>query len=298
MTNINRQISTKVSPRIKKSVQGKFEYYELIGLTKEPFSMAPDPEFFYQTKAHGECLNRLEISLRLTRGLHVVVGDIGTGKTTLSRSLMGRFVDFGKDYKFYLILDPTWTTPRQFLLYLKKMFGIKDRENTLAAIKNQIEHFLMDNALNGAKKIVLIIDEGQKMRSNQIEIIRTLLNFETNDTKLIQVIIFAQPEFQKLLDNVKNFKDRIAFGYILTPLDLKDTVKLIDYRLKISKIDIKKKIFTKSAKELIYEHTKGYPRQIVKMCHNLIIDMLIAERSMVDSTAILSRLRAAELHYV
>jgi len=236
--------------------------------------------------------------LRLTRGLHIVIGDIGTGKTTLSRSLMGRFVNFGKDYNFYLILDPTWTTPRQFLLYLKKMFGIKEKENTLAAIKNQIEHFLMDKALTEQNNIVLIIDEGQKMRRNQIEIIRTLLNFETNDTKLIQVIIFAQPEFQTLLDRAQNFKDRIAFGYILKPLDLKDTIKLIDYRLKVAHMDNISGIFTKNAKELIHEHTRGYPRQIVKMCHNLIIDMIIAGRTKVDNTAILTRLRAAELFYV
>ncbi|MFH2049135.1 MAG: phage tail protein, partial [bacterium] len=101
------------------------EYYEIIGLTKEPFSMAPDPDFFYQSRSHGECLNRLEISLRLNRGLNIIIGDIGTGKTTISRLLLRRFVDFGKNYKFYLILDPTWKDNQEFLMYLQKLFGIK-----------------------------------------------------------------------------------------------------------------------------------------------------------------------------
>ena len=100
------------------------EYYEVLGLSMEPFSMTPDPKFFYHTKQHGECLNRLEISLRLNRGLNLIMGGIGTGKTTLSRLLLGRFVEFGKKYKFYLILDPTWENNREFLIHLIKLFGI------------------------------------------------------------------------------------------------------------------------------------------------------------------------------
>jgi general secretion pathway protein A len=185
------------------------EYYELLGLVKEPFSMAPDPEFFYQSKYHGECLNRLEISLRLNRGLNVVMGGIGTGKTTLSRLLLGRFVEFGRDYQFHLILDPTWKDNYEFLLYLKKMFGISKKGNLQIDIMNQIEHYLIDTAIKSKKRIVLIIDEGQKMGPEQLEIIRTLLNFETNDMKLIQVIIFTQPEIQELLDKHENLRTEL-----------------------------------------------------------------------------------------
>ncbi len=276
----------------------KMGYYELIGLQREPFSMAPDPEFFYQSKSHGECLDRLEISLRLNRGLNVVIGGIGTGKTTLSRLLLGRFVDFGKDYKFFLILDPTWKDNFEFLLYLKKMFGLPEGEGLQTEMMDQIEHYLIDAALKLQRRIVLVIDEGQKMGSNQLEIIRTLLNFETNETKLIQVIIFAQPEIRALLDKHENFKDRIAFGYLIPPMDLEDTMQFIDHRLRVAGLPVGEEIFTTKAKELIYEETKGYPRKIVIMCHRLIIDMLIHQKKRIGSDDVFERLKTSDPFHV
>lgn len=274
------------------------DYYELIGLTKEPFSMAPDPEFFYHSRSHGVCLNRLEISLRLNRGLNVIIGGIGTGKTTLSRLLLGRFVDFGKDYRFFLVLDPTWEDNIEFLLYLKKMFGIQEKSNLQTDMMDQIEHYLIDSSLKSRQRIVLIIDEGQKMGPEQLEIIRTLLNFETNEKKLIQVIIFGQPELQSLLNKHESLRDRIAFGYSIPPMDLEDTVKFIDHRLSVAGLKDDEKIFTRKAKELIYEKARGYPRKIVILCHHLIIDMLIEERAKIDSNVVFERMKASDPFYV
>lgn len=273
------------------------DYYELIGLTKEPFSMAPDPEFFYESRCHGECLNRLEISLRLNRGLNVIIGGIGTGKTTLSRMLLGRFVDFGKDYKFSLILDPTWKDNLAFLSYLKKMFGIEGNSSLQTEMMDQVENYLIDSSLNSKKRIVLIIDEGQKMGPDQLEIIRTLLNFETNETKLIQVIIFGQLELQSLLHKHHNLKDRVAFGYSIPPMDLEDTVRFIDHRLRIAGLRDGEEVFTYEAKEMIYEKSCGFPRQIVVLCHHLIIDMMIGERSRIDSNAVFERMRTSNPFY-
>ncbi len=274
------------------------EYYEIIGLTKEPFSMAPDPEFFYQSESHGECLNRLEISLRLNRGLNVVIGGIGIGKTTLSRLLLGRFVDFGRDYKFFLILDPTWKDNFEFLFYLKKMFGVREESNLQTEAMDKIEHYLIDSVIKAKKKIVLVIDEGQKMGPAQLEILRTLLNFETNETKLIQVIIFAQPEFQDLLDKHENFRDRVAFGYVITPMCLEDTINFIDYRLSVAGLPDGESIFTKGAKELIHEKTRGYPRKIVVLCHYLIIDMLISQKKKIGSEEVFERMKTSNPFHV
>ena len=136
------------------------------------------------------------------------------------------------------------------------------------------------------------------MGSNQLEIIRTLLNFETNETKLIQVIIFAQPEIRTLLDKHENFKDRIAFGYLIPPMDLEDTMKFIDHRLRVAGLTVGEEIFTTKAKELIYEETKGYPRKIVVMCHRLIIDMLIHQKKRIDSDDVFERLKASDPFHV
>lgn len=259
------------------------EYYEIIGLKKEPFSMAPEPEFFFQSKSHGECLDRLEISLRLNRGLNVVIGGIGTGKTMLSRLLLGRFVEFGENHKFHLILDPTWDSSSEFLQYLSKMFGLEGNFSQHSDMMDQIEHYLIDSSIHSKRNNVLIIDEGQKMGPNQLEIIRMLLNFETNDSKLIQVIIFAQHEIKELLNKHENFKDRIAFGYEIKPLDLEDTIGFINHRVAVAGLPKDEELFKKKAIEVIHEETKGYPRKIVRICHQLIIEMILNKRENISS---------------
>jgi len=268
-------------------------YYETIGLDQEPFSMAPSPEFFYRSKSHGECLNRMEISLRLNRGLNVIIGDIGMGKTTLSRLLLGRFIEFGENYKFYLILDPTWKDTTEFLIYLHKLFGITGPTTYRAEMMDRIEHFLIDVSVKEQKKIVLIIDEGQKMGAEQIEIIRTLLNFETNDQKLIQVIIFAQPELQTVIDEHPNFRDRIALGYQIPPLGQKDTIEFINHRLRVAG-DKEGILITQEAKEMIYQETKGYPRKIVVFAHSLIIDMITAGKKEVNAAMVYERIKSPD----
>ncbi|MBU0529471.1 AAA family ATPase [bacterium] len=270
----------KYIPRVEKGVR---DYCKLLGLTREPFSMAPEPDFFYQSKQHRECLNHLEISLRLNRGLHVVVGGIGTGKTAISRLLLDRFTDYEGDYTFFLILNPTWRNNQEFLIHLKKMFDIRDESNLVTDMMNQIEHFLIDYATKYNKRIVMIIDEGQKMGPNQLEIVRSLLNFETNSMKLIQFAIFAQPEFIDTLNTMENFKDRITYMFNINNIDDEDTRGLIDHRLKIAGLSDGRELFTENAKNLIYKYTRGFPRKIIVTCHNLLIDMLIIGKSKVDA---------------
>ncbi|MCF6237822.1 MAG: AAA family ATPase, partial [Candidatus Marinimicrobia bacterium] len=162
---------------------------------------------------------------------------------------------------------------------------------------NQLENFLIDTAIKKGKQIVLIIDEGQKMGAEQIEVIRTLLNFETNSRKLIQVVIFAQPEFKEVIDAHENFKDRIAFGARIPPLDREDTILFVDFRVNEAGYEGEKPLFSQEAKEMIFQHTGGYPRKIVNMCHHLIVDMLVYNNKVVDGAAVLSRINSDENNY-
>ncbi|MCJ7802832.1 MAG: hypothetical protein MUP82_10795, partial [Candidatus Marinimicrobia bacterium] len=147
----------------------------------------------------------------------------------------------------------------------------------------QIEHFLIDYATKYNKRIVMIIDEGQKMGPNQLEIVRSLLNFETNSMKLIQFAVFAQPEFIDTLNTMENFKDRITYMFKINNIDNEDSSGLIDHRLKIAGLSDGRELFTENAKNLIFKYTKGFPRKIVVTCHNLLIDMLITGKSKVDA---------------
>ncbi|HAE87463.1 TPA: hypothetical protein DCG86_05510, partial [Candidatus Marinimicrobia bacterium] len=172
------------------------EYFEIVNLKKEPFSITPDPYYFYESEIHKECLNLLEIAVRTRRGLSVVIGGIGTGKTTLSRILLRRFYNYDPRFEFYLILDPSWNSELDFLKYLIDLFDIPEKGDSIVVCKDIIENYLYEKGVEEKKVLVLVIDEGQKISSENLELIRTLLNYETNQYKLIQVIFFAQPEFR------------------------------------------------------------------------------------------------------
>lgn len=116
-------------------------YFSALGLEKEPFSTSPDPEFLYHSSSHTTALKRLEIAIRLRRGLCLVLGDVGTGKTTLSRALLQSFKD-DTDYIFHMILDPSYKSEFQFLLTLVKMFGITPEFKSTLDFKEALEKYL------------------------------------------------------------------------------------------------------------------------------------------------------------
>jgi general secretion pathway protein A len=260
------------------------DYYKILNFEMEPFSNSPDPGLFYNSVQHLEALQKLEISIRLKRGLNVVTGDIGTGKTTLSRQLIQK-ISNDESIKFYLVLDPGFSSTVSFLKYLlhlfqpEKEYSSNDENVLKEIIKEHIFTYGVDKNIN----IVFIIDEGQKLSLSCIEILRELLNFETNDQKLIQIIILAQKEFDHSLEQVVNFQDRVNFYYRLNPLNFKDSKRLIDYRL--DRCFVKGKnttLFTPFAYFLIYMATKGFPRKIVTLCHQIMLSLIIKNKSKAD----------------
>ena len=257
------------------------DYFKLSNFEKEPFSNTPDPGLFYHSKQHLDALQQLEISVRLKRGLNVVLGDIGTGKTTLSRQLIQKISD-DEDIEYYLILDPGFDSPRSFLIHLLSVFQ-KDEchedadENQL---KEQIKKYLFAKGVDKGINIVVIIDEGQKLSLDCIEILRELLNFETNEHKLLQIVIFAQKEFKSSLDKVQNFKDRINLFYRLNPLNFKESKGLIQYRLrKCLPRGEDSSFFSGFGYYLVYRTSQGFPRRIVNLCHQIILSMIMQNRS-------------------
>jgi general secretion pathway protein A len=258
------------------------DYTTLLNLKKEPFSISPDPSFFYYSKDYQECLQKLELSIRLRRGLNIILGDVGTGKTTLSRALIQLFQGY-EEFRFHLILDPSFNSEYEFLLTLIKIFNIPvPEEKTVLAFKEAIRTNLLREGLERKRIVVLIIDETQKMDYPFLELLRDFLNFETNEYKLLQLVLLGQMEFLEKIKGKNNFMDRVNMIYFLKPLNLADTREMIEFRLRKAGYFSKDPLFTKDAYRKIHSYSQGFPRKIVNLCHHCLLLMLIKKQRIVD----------------
>lgn len=260
-------------------------YYKLLGLEKEPFSTSPDPEFFFRSTAHETAIKRLEISIRLRRGLNLILGDVGTGKTTLLRTLLQTFKG-EEDFIFHMILDPSHKSEFQFLLSFVRMFGINPGFRSTLDFKEALEKYLFQKGVEENKTIILLIDEGQNISTENLEVLRTLLNYETNEYKLLQLVIMAQVELLERLKRIRNFKDRITLKYTINPLDEEETSQMIDFRLKKAGFSGQNSLFTGEAIKEIYEQTQGYPRKIAILCHDALETIVMREQFVVGAEVI------------
>jgi len=260
-------------------------YYRILGLKREPFSTSPDPLFFYKSSEHMAALMRIMIEIRLKRGLSVILGDVGTGKTTLCRKLLQMF-KVREDVEFYIILDPGYETEKLFLSALIKTFGlISDtiiEEINILDYRERLKDFLFKKGVEEGKTVVLLIDEAQKMNAASLEALRTLLNYETNEYKLLQLVLVGQMELISQLREMRNLVDRINLKYILNPLDAKEVEELINFRLHKAGYTSDKTLFDKGAVEEIYKNTQGYPRRVSMLCHNALRELLTSNKGYVD----------------
>ena len=262
------------------------KYYELLNFKREPFASSPDPALFYLSAQHRSCLQQLELVIRLRRGLAVVVGEVGTGKTTLWRrllQLMGSGPGNDGSMLIRLFLDPEFNSGREFMIAIAASFGLPEEEAEKMAngeLRGWIKSFLLKKGGKEGKSVLLIIDEGQKLSLPCLEVLRELLNYETNERKLIQVLIFAQEEFEDQLEQVAYFQDRIAYFTRLLPLNFRETRELIRHRLWRSwaRPEQMRPTFTLPALWLIYRHSRGYPRRIVILCSHVFVSFVALYR--------------------
>ena len=260
-------------------------YYTVLGLTKEPFSTSPDPAFFFRSGSHLQALTRLEIAIRLRRGLSLILGDVGTGKTTLARTLLSNFPQ-EDGFAFHMVLDPSFESEFQFLQQLSRMFGVRSTGKSTLDCREAIEHHLFQSGVAEQKTTVLIVDEGQKLSVDMLENLRVLLNYETNEFKLLQVVIFAQMELLGRIGRIRNFMDRVAMKYIINPLNAEETAEMIVFRLRSAGLANGQSLFAPSAIGAIHRFTQGYPRRIALVCHNALEAVVMHGRSMVDDALI------------
>jgi general secretion pathway protein A len=234
-------------------------------------------------------LQKLELAVRLRRGINIVIGDIGTGKTTLCRKLIQNFSSNSADsteIETHLLLDPAFNSTLEFLQTISLMLGIKDSIDDTRSewhLKERIKDYLFDKGVDEKRIVVLIIDEGQKIPESCLEVLREFLNYETNEFKLLQIIIFAQKEFQAILRKKANLYDRINLVYHLSPLSFNDMKEMINFRLYVAaNLEKLPELFNYWGFVAIYLATKGYPRRVVMLCHRVILKMIIRGKKKAD----------------
>lgn len=264
-------------------------YFKVLGFEKEPFSTSPDPEFFYLSKEHEVALTNTLIELRLKRGLSVILGDVGTGKTSLSRKLIQELKQ-RNDFIFHMILDPSFENEYLLLSSLAKNFEINLIKNeatpSVIDLKECLERFLFQKGVSENKTVTLIVDEAQKLSDTSLEALRVLLNYETNEFKLLQLVLLGQLELHSKIMDIPNFFDRISFKYTLNPLGFEETKEMIEFRMRQAGYTSPMYLFLDDAVREIHQYTRGYPRQIMLLCHRALKAVVLKNRFAVDAKLI------------
>ncbi|QDF76216.1 MULTISPECIES: ExeA family protein [Shewanella] len=242
-------------------------YKAFYGLSDNPFSIAPNPHYLFLSDRHREALAHLTYGLGETGGFVLLTGEVGTGKTTVSRSLLNQLPD-NTDTAF--ILNPS-LTELELLATLCDELGVHYGESpTLKQLTDQLSQFLLANHEKG-RNTVLIIDEAQHLRAEVLEQLRLLTNLETDTKKLLQVILIGQPELQQLLkrQELRQLAQRITARYHLLPLTQDEIALYVQHRLQVA--GRHEPLFHRSAIKALHQYSGGIPRLINLLCERALM---------------------------
>jgi len=220
----------------------------------------------------------------------VVLGDVGTGKTTLSRKLT-QFLSAEPNLFVAVMLNPIYESEQQFLMELAERFHILVNADSARELKaldyfKALEKFFFENGVERNQTIVLLIDEAQQINNPCLEILRSLLNYESNEFKILQLVLMGQMELLPRLKLMKNFWDRIALKYVLNPLEEDEVKDFISFRLEAAGYASRYPLFSDTAFRAIYNYTQGYPRKITMLCHDALEYLVMHRREMADKEII------------
>ena len=237
-----------------------FEYFEF---KEPPFNLTPNSRFFFEGNKHKEALNSLFYAINQRKGFIVITGEIGSGKTTVSRALINRL---DKNTEVALITN-THLNSKDLLMTLLEDLEVEFQPGFYKAkLLSRLNDYLLAQAHRG-HNVVLIIDEAQNLRPAVLEEVRMLSNLETETEKLIQIVLIGQPELkQKLgLNRLEQLRQRVAIYFHLSPLAFEEMQEYILYRLKVAS-QSNREYFTPEALRLVYQFSNGVPRLINQIC--------------------------------
>jgi general secretion pathway protein A len=242
-------------------------YLEFYGLKMYPFDITPNPHFLFNTTKHREALNHLLYGIRERKGFVQLTGEVGAGKTTLCRALLEQL---NGNFSTALILNPVLNAD-ELMKAIATEYGLnvkgKDRMETVAAISD----YLLRQALAG-KETVLIVDEAQNLTEDLLEQVRLISNIETDDRKLLQIVLMGQPELRDRLNshNLRQLRQRITVRYHLNPLTRNEVGQYIQHRLALAGSQGSPS-FSAPAVWRVYQYSKGIPRLVNALCDKALL---------------------------
>ena len=242
-------------------------YFRFFGLERDPFLDTADPFFYCELGALRKAKERLFDSVDASRGLTVVLGDPGTGKTSLSGALEQELL---ADDRIVMgkILDPTFATETEFLIAVGRVFGLALPARSSAALKNALKNYFFETAVLEKRTLVLVIDEAQNLSDENLEALRLLLNYHVPQRKLLNILLFGQSELEHRIDARGNLADRVDGWIRLELLDEPTLLAILDYRLSKAGLTPGQQVFTADARALLSQASGGVPRRLTMLAHH------------------------------
>jgi len=266
-------------------------YLEHFGFREYPFSLTPDTEYFYGNSCHSDVLNVLQVALRSGEGFIAVTSEVGLGKTLVCRLLLR---EIGEEFTTAYIPDPL-LSPRALRIALAEELGVPIQEGwTEDQLMRRIQKHLIKEFADG-HRVVLLLDEAHQLPPQTLESVRLLTNLETEKFKLLQVVMFGQPELDRRLahPSLRQLRQRIGFRCTLSPLDRNATAIYVAHRVSIAGCRTDP-LFAPAAVNAVYEASGGTPRLINMLCHKALmaafgrgeygVNLMHVHRAIADTT--------------
>ncbi|MDQ2680988.1 MAG: AAA family ATPase [Candidatus Eremiobacteraeota bacterium] len=242
-------------------------YHRYFGLERDPFLDTADPYFYCELGSLRKAKERLASSVEQARGMTVVLGQPGTGKTSLSGALEQ---DLLLDDKIVLgkILDPSFAGEVEFLIAVGRVFGLSLPPRSSAALKNALKNFFFETTILENRTLVLIIDEAQNLSDQNLEALRLLLNYQVPQKKLLNILLFGQSELESRIAARRNLADRVDSWIRLDMLDETMAGVILDFRLSRAGLPPGRQVFSPEARQLLLASISGLPRRLTMLSHS------------------------------